>query len=72
MLDEHVEFLERAFVEEHVEALARRELAALVLRGDALGAAALAGLLAPPLKLVQNLSHRKPPRSDSPASSDGA
>ena len=57
MLDEHVEFLEGAFVEEHGDALARRQLAALVLRGDALGAAALAGDLAPPFQLDQHFLH---------------
>ena len=61
VLDEHVELLERALVEEHLDALARRQLAALVLRRDALRAAALPRLLAPLLELVQNLAHR--PRS---------
>ena len=35
VLDEHVEFLERALVEQELDALARRQLAALVLRVDA-------------------------------------
>jgi hypothetical protein len=34
MLDEHVEFLERAPIEQKLEALARRELAPPVLRRD--------------------------------------
>src|SRR5487761_2370902 len=44
--DEHVVFLETAGIEQHLEALARRELALLVLRRNALRAPALAGLLA--------------------------
>ncbi len=40
MLDEHVEFLERALVEQQVDALARRQLAAGMLGCDALVAAA--------------------------------
>jgi hypothetical protein len=40
VLDEHVPFLERAFVEQQLEPLARGELALAVLRGDALLAAA--------------------------------
>ena len=62
VLDEHVELLERPFVEQHVEPLARRELAALVLLGDALGPAALARLLPPLFQLVQNLAHPDGPR----------
>jgi hypothetical protein len=40
VLDEHVPFLEAAFVEQQLEALARGELALGVLGGDALLAAA--------------------------------
>ena len=40
VLDEHVELLERALVEQQLDALARGQLAALVLRLDALLAAA--------------------------------
>ena len=43
MLDEHVEFLERALVEQQLDALARGQLAAGVLRLDALLAAAELG-----------------------------
>jgi len=41
--DQGVQLLERAFVQEDVDALAGRELASLVLGLDAFGAAALAG-----------------------------
>ena len=44
MLDEHVPFLEGAFVEQQLDALARGELALAVLRGDAFLAAAEARL----------------------------
>jgi hypothetical protein len=44
VLDEHVPFLEGAFVEQQFEPLARGELALLVLRVDALLATAQAGL----------------------------
>ena len=40
VLDEHVELLEGALVEQQLDPLARRQLAARVLRGDALFAAA--------------------------------
>jgi hypothetical protein len=40
MLDEHVEFLERAGIEQHVQPLARRQLALGMLRVDAALAAA--------------------------------
>ena len=43
VLDEHVELLERALVEQQLDALARGELAALVLRLDARLAAAQRG-----------------------------
>jgi hypothetical protein len=42
VLDEHVPFLERAFVEQQLQPLAGGELALLVLRIDALLAAAQA------------------------------
>ena len=44
VLDEHVPLFESAFVEQQFEPLARRQLALGVLRGDALVAAAQAGL----------------------------
>ena len=47
VLDEHVELLERALVEQQFDALARGQLAALVLGVDAGLAAAQAGLFAP-------------------------
>jgi len=43
VLDKHVPFLEGTGVEQDVEALARCQLAALMLRLDAAGAAAGAG-----------------------------
>ena len=46
VLDEHVELLERALVEQQFDALARGQLAALVLGLDARLAAAQAGLVA--------------------------
>src|SRR6185312_5441587 len=51
--DEAVELDERALVEQHVETLARRELALLVLCGQTLGAAALLRFGAPPLEQLQ-------------------
>jgi len=47
MLHEHIELLEGALVEQQLDALARRELAAAVLRFDALVAAAEARRIAP-------------------------
>ena len=57
VLDEHVELLERAAVHQQFDALARGELAALVLRLDAGLAAALARADAAFLKLVENVLH---------------
>src|SRR5207247_3224730 len=57
VLDEHVEFLERALVEQELDALPRRQLAAGVLRLDALFAAAEFGAVAPPFEGVQNVLH---------------
>jgi hypothetical protein len=57
MLDEHVEFLERALVEQKLDALPRGQLAAGVLRLDALLAAAELGTGAPFLKDIQYLFH---------------
>ena len=57
MLDEHVVFLERAGIEQRVDALARRQLALGVLRLDAALAAAQARRRATTLKLFQHLLH---------------
>ena len=57
VLDEHVELLERAVVEEQLDALARRELAARVLRRDALLAAAEARLRAPLFEPFEDVLH---------------
>lgn len=57
MFDEHVELLKRAFVEEEVDALARRQLAALVLGVDARLAAAEAGDAAAPFQFLENFLH---------------
>ena len=62
MLDEHVEFLERALVEQQLDALARGELAALVLRLDARLATTKAGLLAPLFEPVEDVFHAPQPR----------
>jgi hypothetical protein len=53
VLDEHVQLLERALVEEEVEPLARGHLPRGVLLLDALLAAALEGLLAELLEVVE-------------------
>ena len=57
VLDEHVEFLERVAVHQQFHALARGELAALVLRLDALVAAAAAGAGAARFKLFDDVLH---------------
>ena len=57
MLDEHVELLERALVEQQFDALARGQLAAFVLGFDALFAAAQAGLLAAFFQSVEDVLH---------------
>ena len=57
VLDEHVELLERALVEQELDALAGGELAALVLRLDARRAAAQPGLLAALFQLVEDVLH---------------
>jgi hypothetical protein len=54
MLDEHVELLEGALVEQEVDALAGRELALGVLGGDALGASAHPRLFAALLEFFQD------------------
>jgi hypothetical protein len=55
--DEPIELHEGAFVEEHVEALARRELSLVVLRLDTLSASALLGFGASPLEQVELFTH---------------
>ncbi len=57
VLDEHVEFLERALVEQQFDALPRGQLAAGVLRLDALFAAAELGAGAPFFEGVQDILH---------------
>ena len=55
----HVEFLERALVEENLDAFARRQLAALVLRLDARLAAAQTGDVAAAGEFHKDVLHRK-------------
>src|SRR6202035_3586042 len=57
VLDEHVELLERALVHQKLHALARGQLAALVLGFDAGGAAAGAGAGATVIKLLYDVLH---------------
>jgi hypothetical protein len=57
-LDEHVELLERCLVEQKLDALARGQFAARMLRLDALFPAAQLCARAPLLKAVQNVLHR--------------
>src|SRR5205085_2865896 len=54
VFDEHVELLERALVHEQLDTLARRELAALVLRLDARLATAFARIGAAAFKFVDD------------------
>ncbi len=60
MLDEHVEFLERALVEQQFHPLARGQLAALVLRLDARLAAPDARLGAAQFQPVEDVFHAGP------------
>src|SRR4051812_14311312 len=60
VLDEHVPFLERALVEQGLDAFAGREFALGVLRLDALGAAAAARTRALRFELLQDFLHRGP------------
>ena len=57
MLDEHVELLERALVEQHVDPLARGELALRVLGRDPLRPAARQRRAPPPLEFFQDVAH---------------
>ena len=59
VLDEHIEFLERALVEEQFQAFARRQLAAPVLGIDARLAAAAPGIGTPFLEFLQNVVHHR-------------
>ena len=63
MLDEHVIFFERSFIEQKVNTLAGGQLALGMLRGNALFAAAEAGLIATLFQLVKNMLHRFYPLS---------
>src|SRR5690242_9012055 len=60
MLDEHVPFFERTFVEQELDALAGRELALGVLGLDALCSAALTGVLALFLQRIDDVFHGPP------------
>ena len=57
VLDVHVELLERAFVEEHLDALARGQLAARMLGVDARLAAAGPRDVAAALQFLQHVLH---------------
>ncbi len=57
MLHEHVEFLERALVEQELDALAGGQLAALVLCLNARLTAAEAGVLTPLFEFVEDIFH---------------
>src|SRR5262249_22187263 len=57
VLDEHVELLERALVHEELDALACRELAALVLRLDAGLSAPESRMPAPGFELFEDVLH---------------
>ncbi len=57
MLHEHVELFERPVVEQEFDALARGELAALVLGLEPLLTATEAGLGATLLQLLENVLH---------------
>ena len=61
VLDVHVELLERVVVHEQADALAGRELAALVLGVDARLAAAQARFRPPPLQFLQHFLHLSRP-----------
>jgi hypothetical protein len=61
VLDEHIEFLETSLVEQELDALPRGQLAAGVLRLDALFAAAQSRAGAPLFKSFQDVFHQLPP-----------
>ena len=60
MLDEHVDLFERAGIEQQLQALARRQLAAFVLRRDPPGTAARSGGLPLGVELLEDLLHGHP------------
>ena len=62
VLDEHVELLERVLVHQQLDALARGQLAALVLRIDARLPAAEPRVRAPRFQLFQDVFHSRQPR----------
>ncbi|MNZ92949.1 hypothetical protein D3C78_1119960 [compost metagenome] len=55
--DVHVVFFEGTFIQEHIDTLARRQLALGVLRLNALDAAAEPRLFPPRFQLLQNAGH---------------
>jgi len=57
MLDEHVEFFERAFVEQELNSLARRKFAAIVLSFDTFRTTSGASNCPALLKLAQDVGH---------------
>jgi hypothetical protein len=57
VLDEHVELFERAFIQQQFDTLARRQLAARVLRLNALFTTAKLGNRAAVLQLFENFLH---------------
>jgi len=61
VLDEHVELLERALVQQQVDPLAGGQLALGVLGGDPRLAAAGLGLIATTVEFVENVLHARTP-----------
>jgi len=61
VFDEHVEFLERAVIQQQFQTLPRRQLALGVLAGDPPFAAALTGFFATPLQLIEDMLHGQVP-----------
>ncbi len=57
MLDEGVELLERVLVHQKLDALAGGQLAAIVLGGNTLNAAAKARIVATPLEFLDDFLH---------------
>jgi hypothetical protein len=66
MLDEHIDLLERVEVEQQLQPLARRQLAALVLRRNPPRPATELRRRALSVKSLQNLPHRPPLRLPKP------
>ena len=66
VFDEHVEFFERAFIEQQFHALAGGQLAAAMLGINALLAAAQAGFGTAVFKLLENVLHRGCPHRNCP------